>query len=116
MRPKTAYALLCVAGALLPYAQLLPFLLEHGLDPGEFVNQLFASRISSFFAWDVIVATVVLWVFVLVEGRRAAVRAIWAPLAASLAVGVSLALPLFLYLRENAIENRVRVIGDRISR
>jgi hypothetical protein len=42
----------------------------------------------------------VLWVFVYIDGRRRRVRHPWAPVAASLAVGVSLALPLFLYLRE----------------
>jgi len=37
---------------------------------------------------------------VLGEGRRAGVRHLWAPIAANLVVGVSLGLPLFLYLRE----------------
>lgn len=36
----------------------------------------------------------------IVEGRRAGVRHLWAPIAANLAVGVSLGLPLFLYMRE----------------
>ena len=40
----------------------------------------------------------------LVEGRRARVRHLWAPVAATLAVGVSLGLPLFLYMRETEIE------------
>jgi len=64
------------------------------------VDELFANRISAFFGLDVIVSSVVLWVLVLVDGRRTGVRHLWAPVAASLAVGVSLGLPLFLYLRE----------------
>jgi len=56
--------------------------------------------ISGMTMLTVIVSSVVLWVFVLSEGRRAGVRHLWAPIAANLVVGVSLGLPLFLYLRE----------------
>jgi len=94
------YLSLCVLGLLLPYSQFLPFLREHGLDLRLIGEQLFANRISSFFGLDVIVSSVVLWIFVRVEGRRLAMRRRWLPLVALLTVGVSLALPLFLYLRE----------------
>jgi hypothetical protein len=104
MRPRTLYLALCVAGVVLPYSQLIPFLREHGLDLRLLLDQLSSNRIGGFFGWDVIVSSIVLWVFVFVEGRRAGVRHVWAPLAANLAVGVSLGLPLFLYLRERRLE------------
>jgi hypothetical protein len=104
VKPKHAYLVLCIAGTVLPYLRFAPFLRAHGLDPGAFVNQLFASPVSGFFGMDVIVSSVVLWVLVLVEGRRAGVRSLWAPIAGNLAVGVSLGLPLFLYLRERRLE------------
>jgi hypothetical protein len=107
MRPKTLYLALCVAGTALPYSQFLPFLREHGLDLRLFFEQLFSNRIGGFFAWDVIVSSLALWVLVIVEGRRAGVRHLWAPVAANLAVGVSLGLPLFLYLREKHLEARL---------
>ena len=103
MKPKNLYLVLCIVGTVLPYSQFLPFLREHGLDIRLFFEQLFANRISGFFGWDVIVSSVVLWALVLIEGRRAGVKRLWAPIAASLAVGVSLGLPLFLYLRENRL-------------
>ena len=49
-------------------------------------------------------SSVVLWAFVVIEGRRAGVKHLWAPIAASLAVGVSLGLPLFLFLREARLD------------
>src|SRR5262249_24291054 len=98
------YLLLCLAGTLLPYSQFVPFLREHGLDLSLFVEQLFSNRIAAFFGLDVIVSSVVLWALVIIEGRRAGVRHLWAPIAANLAVGVSLGLPLFLYLRERVLE------------
>jgi len=106
MKPKTAYLALCVAGTVIPYTQFLPFVKEHGLDLRLFAQQLFSTRIGAFFGLDVIVSSLVLWMFVLVDGRRDGVRHLWAPIAANLAVGVSLGLPLFLYLRESALERR----------
>jgi hypothetical protein len=99
MKPKHLYLALCVLGTLLPWSALLPFLREHGLDLRLFVHQLFSTRIGAFFGWDVIVSSLVLWTLVFVEGRRARMGHLWAPIAANLAVGVSLGLPLFLYLR-----------------
>src|SRR5262245_19082708 len=104
MRPKHAYIALCVLGTALPYSQFVPFLVEHGLDLRLFLDQLFSNRIAGLFGWDVIVSSAVLWVLVFVEGRRSGVRHLWAPIAANLAVGVSLGLPLFLYMRERRLE------------
>jgi hypothetical protein len=100
MRAKHLYLALCLAGTILPLAAFLPFLRAHGLDAGEFLAQLFATPVSSFFGWDVIVSSAALWAFVLLEGRRLTMGSLWAPIAANLVIGVSLGLPLFLYMRE----------------
>ena len=105
MKPRSLYVVLCVLGSLLPYSQLVPFLREHGLDLRLFFEQLVATPISAFFGWDVIVSSLVLWVFVAVEGRRAGIKHLWLPIAANLTVGVSLGLPLFLYMRERVTGN-----------
>ena len=112
MKPKSLYLVLCVAGTVLPYSQLVPFLQEHGLDLRVFIEQLFSNRIGGFFGLDVIVSSVVLWALVVIEGRRAGMKHLWTPIAANLAVGVSLGLPLFLYLRERRLE-RSAGAGER---
>jgi hypothetical protein len=84
----------------LPYSQFAPWLLQHGLDFPLFFHQLFANRIAGFFGVDVIVSSLVLWVFVFAEGRRLGMQRLWLPVVASLVVGVSLGLPLFLYMRQ----------------
>jgi predicted exporter len=101
--PRFVYLALFILGAVVPYAALLPWVIDHGVDVPRLIEELFANRISTFFALDVIVSAIVLWLFVAFEGRRAGVRHKWAPIAASLAIGVSAGLPLFLYLRESAI-------------
>jgi len=103
MSPKRLYLALCIAGTILPYWQFVPFLRDHGLDLRLFFQQLFANPVSGFFGMDVIVSSVVLWTLVFSEGRRLGMKNLWAPVAANLAVGVSLGLPLFLYMRERQL-------------
>ena len=100
MKPKHIYLGLCVIGTVLPYSHFVPFLREHGLNGQLIVQQLFANQISAFFGLDVLVSSIVLWIFVRVEGRRTGMRHLWWPLVGLLTVGMSLGLPLFLYLRE----------------
>lgn len=97
------YLILCVLGTVLPYSQFFPFLAEHGLNLRLFVEQLFENRISGFFGLDVIVSSIALWGFVFREGRRQRMKHLWIYLVCNLTVGVSLALPLFLYMRERRI-------------
>ena len=100
MKPKQIYLLLAIAGLVLPYMQFVPWVLEHGLDMRLFIAQLFASGISAFFGMDVLVSAAVVVVFLRAERSRLGNKR-WIPLAALLTVGVSLALPLALYLRED---------------
>jgi len=101
---KNVYLGLCVLGVVLPYWQFLPWAAQNGLNLPLFVQQLFANRIGAFFGVDVLVSAVALLVFVRFENSRTGIPGRWLPLIAVLTVGVSLALPLFLYLRERALE------------
>ena len=101
---KNVYLGLCVLGVVLPYWQFLPWVAQNGLNLSLFVQQLFANRIGAFFGMDVLVSAVALLVFVRFENSRTRIPGRWLPLIAVLTVGVSLALPLFLYLRERALE------------
>src|SRR5260370_34869707 len=87
MQRKTVYLLLCVAGAVLPYWQFVPWVLENGLDISLLLNQLFANRASAFFATDVIVSAGGVFVFVGFERSRLGNKW-WLPLVAWLNVGV----------------------------
>ncbi|HTG14135.1 MAG TPA: DUF2834 domain-containing protein [Blastocatellia bacterium] len=100
------YLALCILGTVLPCSQLLPFLREHGPNVSLIIEQLFANRISSFFGLDVIISSIVLWVLVLTEGRRQQMRHLWLYIVCNLLAGVSLGLPLFLYMRERKIVDR----------
>ena len=104
MKPKTVYLILCILGTALPCWQIAPWLAEHGLDLPLFFGELFGSRVGAFFGMDVFVSAAALLFFAFVEDRRLGTRGLWPAALAVLAVGVSLGLPLFLYLRERGLE------------
>ena len=88
-----------------PYSQFVPWVVtQHGVPMGLFLRELFANRIGGFFGMDALGSAVVLIFFLRREGKRLGVRHLWLPVAATLTVGVSLGLPLFLYLREDTLE------------
>ena len=97
---KKVYAALAVPGFLLPMSQVLPFTRESGVDLGAFLAQPFANPVSSMFALDLIVSCAVFWAFVWVEGGRREMRHRWIYVALTLLVGLSFALPVFLFARE----------------
>jgi Terpene cyclase DEP1 len=105
MKLRHLYLLFAVVGLVLPYSQFVPWLAEHhALNMSIFLRDLFANRISAFFAIDVIVSAVVLLIFIKAEGRKAGVTLVWLPIVGTLLVGVSFGLPLFLYFRQVQID------------
>lgn len=100
---QKVYLILCILGVVLPYGQFYPFLVEHGLNLPVFWTQLFQTPVSGFFGMDVIVSSLVLWAFVITEGRRRQMKHLWVYIGCNLTVGVSLGLPLFLYMRERRL-------------
>ena len=104
MQPKSIYLVLCILGTVLPYSQFVPWVMENGLNLRLMIEQLFANRISAFFGLDVLVSALVLVVFI--RRERVLGRVAWLPVLGLLSVGVSLALPLLLYLRERRLESQ----------
>ncbi|AGK77022.1 DUF2834 domain containing protein [Streptomyces microflavus DSM 40593] len=95
---EVVFALLLVAGIALPYAQAIPWLAENGLDLHRLIDEIFATRISSFFGWDVIVAVVVLLTAASVDTHLSKGQKALVGLGALL--GASVGLPLYLLLRQ----------------
>src|SRR5215467_13168391 len=106
MKARHFYLVCCVLGLLLPYSQFVPWLLEHGLNITLFCRELFANRISAFFAIDVILSAIVLICFIQSEGKRLRMRLLWLPTIGTLAVGVSFGFPLFLFQRQLALDRK----------
>lgn len=105
MRLRHLYLFLCVLGGVLPYVSFVPWLTQHGLNVGLFVHELLLTRIGTFFALDVVVSSIVLFTFIFTERRALGIRHVWIPVIATFLVGVSLGLPLFLYMRQRHLDS-----------
>jgi hypothetical protein len=97
-----AYLALAVIGAAVPLAIGAVFVSAHGLDVAEAGRQL-SSTIGILAMADLTIASVVFWVWLSGEARRAGLKRWWPLVAANLLVGLCFALPLFLYLRERRL-------------
>ena len=111
MKLKTIYLVLCFVGTALPYWQLIPWVAINGLDLSLLLQHLFANRIGAFFGMDVLVSAITLLVFARAESVNWGTKARWITLLAVVTVGVSLGLPLLLYMREKKLELTQQTAG-----
>ncbi len=93
---KRVFLGLAVIGLVLPYSQFIPFLSENGINLSLITHEITAYRLSAFAWLDVVVTAVV----VIVAVFQDKIKQWWIPVAASLLIGPSCGLPLYLYLRE----------------
>ena len=96
---KSFLILCCLAGILIPWWFALPFFLIHGPNFSLFFEEIFATRISSFFAADLILASAIFLVWSWRDAREKRIPGWWVVLLSNLVVGLSLALPLYLLKR-----------------
>jgi len=100
MKLKYLYLLLAFLGLILPMSQFIAFLEKFGLDVRFMIELLMANSISTFFVLDLVIASLVFFVFIIIEGNRRRMKYIWIYILSTLCIGLSFALPLFLFARE----------------
>jgi hypothetical protein len=99
---KKVYGLLCVVGFIAPAALIMLFLAHHGFDLALAWRQLTTGYASLLFLADLGISALTFWTFAIHESRRQRIPLWWLALLATMMVGLSLGLPLFLLLREMA--------------
>ncbi len=97
---KQMYLILAVIGLIVPYYFLIDHFMDYGFDLSQMIEQLFESPISTFFVADVVIAAIVVLIFIVKDSKEIKVKFILVPIIATLFVGVSCGLPLYLFLRE----------------
>jgi len=93
---KTLYLLAAVAGAVVPYVFFTGFFASHGLDLPAFLRALFANGAAGGFSADLLISSLVFWLFM--AGRSG--PAAWPFVLVNLTIGLSCALPAYLYVCE----------------
>jgi hypothetical protein len=102
MRLSRVYLVLCIIGFLVPYAEFVTWIAQNGVDIPALLDAMVVNGIARFFVWDVVISAIV--VIVATCAWRERLPAIWPPIVATVLVGVSLGLPLLLYLAERGRE------------
>ncbi|MEC9342683.1 MAG: DUF2834 domain-containing protein [Pseudomonadota bacterium] len=93
---------LAIVGTVVPWMFFSRFIGENGLDLVGFVAQPFAANASAGFAADLIISAIVFLVWSSADARQRRVRNWWITIPAVALVGLSLALPLYLLMRERS--------------
>lgn len=109
---RTVYLILAALGAILPYAFFLRFMMSETAGPGHFVSQLFATAPAGGFTTDLLISSMVFWIWSFDEARRLHMPRWWGYVLVNLLVGLSCALPLFFWARAGHVSGVHRREGD----
>jgi hypothetical protein len=98
---KKIYLVLAIAGAILPYLFFAQFIMREGVNLASFVSALFANPAAAGFTTDLLFTSFVFWLMMFVERRRDSTQpSPYLFIALNLLIGLSCAIPAYLYARE----------------
>ena len=92
--PRTILLWLAIVGAVAPWIFFARYIAVEGA--AGFVPALFVNGAAGGFTTDVLISSLVFWIFVFAEEKRGALSRPWLYVAINLAIGLSCALPLAL--------------------
>jgi len=91
---KTVYLLLAIVGAVVPYLFFFDFFAEQGINLPAFVGGLFANGAAGGFTADLLITSLVFWLYLYERGEAKLVMYV----LLNLSIGLSCAVPLYFYL------------------
>jgi hypothetical protein len=100
---KNIFLVLTVLGFIAPYYF---FFQVRSFDLNQLLQQFSDSRVLGGIAMDLLVSVIVFWFYMFTEANKLQMKNAWIYLLATLLVGLSFALPLFLYVREKKLESK----------
>ena len=98
---KNLYLILAIVGAVVPYLFFFPFFAASGIDLPAFLGALFAKGAAAGFTADLLITSLVFWIYIF--SREAGPRP-WPFVVLNLTIGLSFALPAYLYASLRAAE------------
>ncbi len=104
---KTFYLIAAIVGAIAPYATYFGYL-EYVPGSSGALSLAWGNPIAAATLTDFTISCLVFWPFLRTESRRLALRFWWLFIAANVLIGLSFALPAFLYVRERQLANAAR--------
>ena len=103
---KNFYLIAAAIGAVAPYATYFGYL---AYVPGSSsaLSLAWGNPIAAATLTDFTISCLVFWPFVYVESKKLGIRYWWLFVVTNIFIGLSFALPAFLYLRERRLMSRV---------
>ena len=92
---KNVYLVAAIVGAVIPLVLFAEHFAAAGYDPGTFIGAVFANPAAAGFAADVLISSLVFWVWI---GVRRTGPTPWPFILLNCAIGLSCALPAYLYV------------------
>jgi len=99
---KKLYLLLTVIGAIVPYFFFFQFIQAEGINISAFVSALFVNGAAGGFTADVLLSSFIFWLFMFKQVKESNGPKPYLFIVLNLAIGLSCALPAYLYAREKA--------------
>ena len=99
---RSLYLAFAIAGAVIPFYSFMQFFAAHGVALPDFVAALFANGAAGGFSADLLITSAVFWVFMFKQQQRGKGPNPIPYIVVNLLIGLSCALPGYLYLRERS--------------
>ena len=97
---KKIYLVFAILGAVVPYLFFFQFIQLNGIDIPKFIVSLFANGAAGGFSSDLLITSLVFWLYMFSESKLNHGPAPWLFIVLNLAIGLSCAFPAYLYARE----------------
>ena len=101
---KKAYLALAFAGAIVPYIYLVQHFTDVGFGIGDFTSAVFANPAAGGFTADLLISSCVFWIAMFSRFGHGKGPKPLLFVVLNLTIGLSCALPAYLYANENAQE------------
>lgn len=99
---KKLFLILAVIGAILPYLFFIQHISNEGLSPSKLTAAVFANSAAGAFTTDLLLSSEIFWIFMFLERSRAKGSNPLLFILLNCFIGLSCALPAYLYAREGA--------------
>ena len=103
---KKIYLVLAILGAVIPFVFFIGFFQEHGINLPEFLKALFVNGAAGGFSADLFFSSFVFWFFMFTEIKKNGPSP-YLFIILNLTIGLSCALPAYLYAREKLHETNI---------
>jgi len=101
---KQLYLTLAILGAIVPYIFFFQFMEINGFDIAKFMSASVVNYAAAGITADILFSSFVFWLFIYVQHRKGGPNPLLF-IVLNLTIGLSCALPAYLYAREDGLDN-----------